>query len=90
LVGFAREGHSFAGSRNSLTCSGTTSARVLEHPGLSFLRYPAGFDQIAGRSDPPTASDIKRNAADRVLAPMPQLGSSKTAFTSNRDGSRQI
>jgi RHS repeat-associated protein len=71
---------------------------LLNHPAFKFLRYPAlNFShQIAASVKSPISIwpsrgiDQKEAVMDFFFASMPQAGSSKIAFASNRDGSMQI
>jgi YD repeat-containing protein len=99
-VGAARTNHARtarslpaeAESFSSLLSLLSPNRRLLNHVGLSFLRYQAL------RSDTRAASTlgyfgsggIDSHVFDLFLSPMPQSGSSKIVFASNREGSMQI
>lgn len=74
---------------------------ALNHQAFNFLRYPSSHLSDhreasiespieSGASLRPTALKLKHVDFDFFAAPVPQAGSSKIVFTSNRDGSMQI
>lgn len=70
---------------------------ALNHQAFNFLRYPGSHlaDQREASiesavSTEPAETKLKHIGFDLFFAPMPQSGSSRIAFSSNRDGSMQI
>ena len=85
-------------SLSSLLALINSNRRLLNHAALSFLRYPASHSDeskisiLDWHSNKLGTSDLSPDATtfDLFLAPMPQSGSSKIVFASNREGSMQI
>jgi Tol biopolymer transport system component len=68
------------------------SRGLFNHVGLSFLRYPLTRSYEASRSiaDVNRPFDSNSQPFDLFVSPMPQSGSTKIVFASNREGSMQI
>lgn len=73
--------------RSSLLAFFNSNRRLFNHTSLRFLRYPALQSDLNQSPDTLRASD---QPFDLFLSPMPQSGTSKIVFASNREGSMQI